>query len=868
VTEGIEPLQTTGEPPRSARELLTGWANQQDGWIRAIVGEVVSTRREMSVDAITAAKDRYLIEKQLAEGESAAVPAIGVPNGNGDPGEGLRLMSLRSCRGVNALAEDQEISFHPRLTVLFGENAAGKTGYVRVLKRIANVRSAEPIIPDIHRPSSSGEPEALIRYALGDTEYEVTWRGEAGLSPFTRMTVFDSPAVALHLEGSVTYVFTPADLALFRYSHSAIEAVRAQLEEEASARQPRQNPFLTAFTRGTAVYAEIEALGAGTDLARLDELAAVSEADLAELDALRISVEALSSATSAGRRDALKTRSAVLQHLITLAEVVSAFDADAYAEAIRAAGMAQDAHAEAADAVYSDGQLPAELRPVWQAFLEAGERFLAASGMANYPEAEDECIYCGQKLEAASRALIRAYREYASGATTAAVAEARERVAAVAARLVSQEVGTAIQTLGALLPGLEEDVDAPEWVSDGRRLVDYVSALGEAVVQGRPEPSTTFPPDEVRRLQPQLAAAATQAQETLRTLEGDAAEQARVLTEDRARIAAFESRQNLARLLPDIRSYAEGAAWASKLRTLLARFPGLLRSLTEASKVASEEILNRDFERVFYQECAALRAPTVTLDFPGRRGEASRRKSVAADHTITAILSQGEQKVIAIADFLAETSLRAVSAPIVFDDPVDSFDHRRVGEIAKRIADLADEHQVVVFSHDIMFAANLLSHFEDRRADCAYFQVTEDQGRKGIVSKATHARLDTLNSIRSRMNEAIQAAQGAGSGERQDLIDGAYDHIRAWCEVAVETKLLAKVTQRYQPNVAMQELGRIRTDRLGPAITTIYPIWEKANRYIPGHSQPLVTLGVRPTLDELRGDWAALQQALRDYEAD
>lgn len=119
-----------------------------------------------------------------------------------------------------------------------------------MLKRIANVRSAEPIIPDIHRPSTSGEPEALIRFALGDTEYEVTWRGEAGVSPFTRMTVFDSPAVALHLEGSVTYVFTPADLALFRYTHSAIEAVRAQLEEEASARQLRQNPFLTAFTRG------------------------------------------------------------------------------------------------------------------------------------------------------------------------------------------------------------------------------------------------------------------------------------------------------------------------------------------------------------------------------------------------------------------------------------------------------------------------------------------------------------------------------------------------------------------------------------------------------------------------------------------
>ena len=373
--------------------------------------------------------------------------------------------------------------------------------------------------------------------------------------------------------------------------------------------------------------------------------------------------------------------------------------------------------------------------------------------------------------------------------------------------------------------------------------------------------------DFAQSLEPRLRAAATDAEATLAALEGDAAERGRALTEHRSRVAALEARQALTRLLPEIRTHVENAAWALKLRTLLARFPGLLRSLTETSKAASQEVLNGDFQRVFYEECRLLRAPTVTLDFPGRRGEAARRKTVARDHTLAAIVSQGEQKVIAIADFLAEASLRTATAPIIFDDPVDSFDHRRVAEIAKRIADLSEHQQVVVFTHDIMFAANLLSHFEGSRAECAYYQVTEDQGHKGVVSKATHARLDTVASITSRVNEAIQAAQPAAGGDRQERIDAAYDHIRAWCEVVVEIKLLAKVTQRYQPNVAMQQLAQIKADRLGAAITAIYPIWEKSNRYIPGHSQPLASLGIRPTLDELRADWAALQQALADYEA-
>jgi hypothetical protein len=94
------------------------------------------------------------LEKQLSPGEVPDVPLLGDDGTNGDAAEVLRLSKLRECEGVNALATGQEITFNPRMTVLFGENAAGKTGYVRILKLLANVRSAEKIIPDIHRPTA------------------------------------------------------------------------------------------------------------------------------------------------------------------------------------------------------------------------------------------------------------------------------------------------------------------------------------------------------------------------------------------------------------------------------------------------------------------------------------------------------------------------------------------------------------------------------------------------------------------------------------------------------------------------------------------------------------------------------------------
>jgi recombinational DNA repair ATPase RecF len=859
---------TTSSPTpllnQSARQRLIDWANQQDAWVRAIVGEVISTRRDMSSDSLSVVRDAYLVEKKLADGEAPEASLLGDTNGNGDAAEPLRISELRECAGVNALAREQEIKFNPRMTVLFGENAAGKTGYVRVLKLLANVRGAQAIIPDIHRPSSRATPEAVVKYSLGGTSGELAWHGEKGVAPFTRITVFDSPAVALHLEENVTYVFTPADLALFGYAHAAIEGVRALLQRDMTDRLPKQNPFLTAFSRGTDIYPRIEALSASTNLSELERLAAVNDAEKTDLDSLKVNVEALTSASSGNQAEMLRNRATVLHNLITLCGSLHAFDTRAFTEAVDAEQSARTAQTTSAAAVFGGGLLPDPMRPAWQRFLEAAEEYLAASGQAAYPEKDEVCIYCHQALDNAARSLIGSYREYASGAIATAVVTATSVVTTLQSPIIGPTVTAAIEGLRATLPALAEGEHVPDWVGEGKSLLAQVETLVEVVAERKKPVSagTALSDTLLARLRVALAEVET----AIRGLEGDATQRSKLLIEQRGKVAQIEARLRLAQLLPDIRAYVEQAAWADRLKTLLGRFQGLLTGLTSVSKLASEDVLNRDFERVFYEECKTLRAPNVTLDFPGRRGHAARTKKVAGDHSLSDILSEGEQKVIAIADFLAETSLRGGPAPVVFDDPVNSFDYRRVREIAKRIAALSAEHQVIVFTHDIWFTSELLSEFEHLPSECTYYQVVEDGGVKGIVSRASHPRLDNVTSVRKRINAAIQDAVGGTDDDRQHRIDAAYSEVRTWCETVVESVLLNRVTQRHQPNVAMQNLSAIKVGQLQTTIDVIYPIWEKANRYTTAHSQPLGTLGVRPSISELKQDWTDLQQALRQYE--
>lgn len=405
----------------------------------------------------------------------------------------------------------------------------------------------------------------------------------------------------------------------------------------------------------------------------------------------------------------------------------------------------------------------------------------------------------------------------------------------------------------------------PDWVTDSQFLLAEGEKVHEAV-RDRRNPEAADDTLALEALLPRLTVALSEAETSIRGLEGDATERTRLLTEQKARIALIDARLRLAQLLPDIRVHVANAAWADSLRTLLGRFQGLLAGLTGVSNLASEDALNHDFERVFTEECLALRAPTVTLDFPGRRGQAARRKKVSQDHSLPDILSEGEQKVIAIADFLAEASLRTGSAPIIFDDPVNSLDHRRVREIAKRIAELSAEHQVIVFTHYIWLATELLGAFDDTPGECSSYLIREEGGVKGLVSGERHPRSDTVQSIGRRINAKIQDAASGDDEGRQERIDSTYDLVRTWCERVVEHVLLKKVAQRFQPNVAMQNLNDIHADRLGRAISTIYPIWEKASRYMTGHSQPMDTLSIRATVTELKQDWADLQQALTDYE--
>ncbi len=840
--------------PRTA---LADWANSGDEWIRFLVRHVLATGRPLAAPTLDDAYDLFREEKGLDPRSMGIEPALEVELGVVQREAALTIARVDEVHGVNALAPGAVIDFNDGLTILFGENGTGKTGYARILKALAASRKADPILPNVHEDAPSS-PRARIDYSLGGVPGLLQWTGETGKAPFTRMSVFDSPAVNFHVDDDLEYVYTPATLALFTHVTNALQAIQEKAGVEVRDLTPSSGALLSRFKRGSSLYPKIETLGASTDLAELEALQIAGVEGEERLTELQRSLGALQSNAAGTQLAALRRVQRVIAVAAGYASTVAGFDAAAYEDDVSEHHRLAQEYSAFRDALFAAARLPAAPDETWQRFIVAGEayrRHLQDVGAAS----ADLCLYCRQSLSDDAARLLDRYGALLEDVLATRLDDRREALAR-SAELLSSQPWAEVDTF---LDEQEAPEDAPDYVLLLGEVSGFRSEINSAVASGSAlDPALIA---ALASIAQRLDVLSTEIGASIDELDRRVQDRDVVMGELQRELLEHEARLELGKVMPDIRVRVARAKRAHQLEILSRKLPATLRQVTELSKAASEALINQNFEALFAEECNALRAPELRLEFVGRQGRAQRRKVLAGKHRPSKVLSEGEQKVIAIADFLAEARLTGITAPVVFDDPVTSLDHRRINEVADRVAALAKDNQVIVFTHDILFATNLLSRFE-KTTKCTYFQVS-DEGGKGQVARATGPRWDTVKNITKQINATIEAAKKAEGELRASLVRTGYDWIRSWCEVFTEMELLQEVTQRYQPNVKMTMLPKIKSDALPDAIETITKIFEDACRHIDGHSQPLVTLAVSPTLTGLESDWNELQECRKAYLA-
>jgi len=860
--------QQSTEKQTTAREVLVTWANDQENWVRSIVHEVLNTHQPASDETIEEAYATCLSEKGLSSASVTESPKLGLDAEDDEKGEALRLTALKKVENVNRLAPGQQIDFNARLTILYGENATGKSGYVRILKRAAAVRSVEDVLPDIHATTTPGQPTAIIEYTLNGVPDSVTWMGQAGLRPLTRMSIFDSRAVSFHLDDELTYIYTPRDLALFQYVNEGIAAVSDRLDSARKEAELSENPFLHRFQSGSVVFPKIETLSAATDIVELETLASVSDEEMAGLPRLREEVDALNPQLIAFRLELVRAERELLSSIHSSATTIAGFDCDAYNQALEALKEAEEKQRTATQSAFAGFDIPGMLSDAWRKFVTAGDAYLKDLAIENYPEEGKACLYCRQDLAKSAVVLLRQYHDYSNNTLRTDVDAARAALTAAASTVQAVDLTTLQPGVTLKKVAQEGQTPAAVYVSASKFLTSAPALLEQ--VQGRQPITSPGVVTDASALKDSAQTALDQVDATLEVLQTQSKERQSARAKAEKKVRDLQDRITLKEQLPAIRSAVENAKWAERAKLILMkRFPLLKKSLTIQTKVASEDLLNTDFQRLFEEERKALRAPSVKLQFPGKDAAAARRKSLG-DHRLSEVLSEGEQKVIALSDFLAEAAIRPTSAPILFDDPVNSLDYKRIEHIVERLYTLSTNHQVVVLTHNIWFASLLLAKFEDKKTakGCSFFSVDLGPGEQpGFVSGGTHPRLDSPAKISGRINDIIQSASAATGETRSALIERGYAQLRAWCEVVSEQEILQGLSMRYRANIMVGQLKKIHADRLDGTAEVICRVFDRACGVIESHAMATETLNTAPDLQDLKNDWEDAREALAAYKA-
>ncbi|MHA6834903.1 AAA family ATPase [Ralstonia pseudosolanacearum] len=731
----------------------------------------------------------------------------------------VELLAMKNLLYVNAIAENQHLPFSAAgLTVIYGDNGSGKSGYSRVLKRACRARDqTEAIHPNANLPAGkAGTPEATFEIAVDGVAKDAHWtQGKTAPSELSSFAIFDSRCARAYLDSEDDFSYVPYGLDVFEGLAKLCKQLRASIDAE----HAQSAPDLTAFVPlqgDTAVGKLIASLSAKTTQAQIDALATLTEGELAQHDALDKSLKENNPREKAtqlrlrARRVATIATNAITKGALVDQGVVTKLRdlADSYRTAQAAAALAAKQFKEV------ENLLPGTGGDAWHELFDAARKFAVESHPdKTFPAlgADAPCPLCQQPLgEGAARLLrfetfIQQEAEKTSQARRSALyAEYKPFIAHILTLNLDDATYSEIEALD---HQLAVDTKAFESLLTARQ-----EAIKAAVLShqwGGLDQGLTNPAARLQALADKLNAEAE-------TLEKASDEKARAALQKQ--FSELDGRIRLSKVKDAVVTAVAKLSHQRKLAQCLSAVKTNAISL-KASELA-EKVVSKELAEALNREFKALGVGTLSVSLQSRtdRGKALHKLKLELPQSRSPsdILSEGEQRAVAIGSFLAEVGLNGGKGGIVFDDPVSSLDHRRRERVAKRLATEAAQRQVIVFTHDIYFLCLLVEEAKLASVPTSTQSLIRRAEGFGIADpelpfegKSTSKRVGALKAQQQTIAKLHK--DGEEQEHRKQTVE-AYFRLRMAWERAVEEVLLREVILRFRKGVETQRLVGVVVD--------------------------------------------------------
>ena len=785
-----------------------------------------------------------LEELQLQIEQAAGFPVEGVPDpvplavdhlshaASNDPK--TVLASLGPVRHVDRLSSDQPpLRFAVNgVTIVYGTNASGKSGYCRIARRLCRSLTSVDLRGNVYDADAPDLPEVRVAFRVGGDDQqkeERVWSGNQDPPvELSRISVFDAATARVYVDEQRRIEFLPYELDLLNKLGLACRALDRGFRARMAILGARLNaPLPAGYREGTAVHAMLGLLVPETDLTDLPSerdlraLGTWSANDQTELDSIQEQLMRDPQVLIRLRTDA-KQALDIVKHDVTRIEDGLA---DAAIATTRRAKQEADTTRRAAEAaarsLFSGQPIPDLGSETWRQILTYARDFAATT----FPDAPPPqlassglCVLCHQALDEPAAARLVAFDDYISGrATEESVAAARvfseHQASLMAVRVRSRrEVETllagytersvrgrdSVARISAFFDNAEQRLGA---VTRAIREDRYDSL--DALDSMSPSPGR-FIEDEIARLDAEIA--------ELERVERDELALVRL----QARLADLADRK---RMSEDLEAIVERRTRLEERYRLDAcirqcRLTAITRRITDRRR----EVLTPTLRARLHRELERLQLTHLPLDLSDRGEEAQSTVEIDLNapqriRNNSEVLSEGEQRGLALACFLAELHELGSDHGIIVDDPVSSLDHTRMKAVAERLAEEASiGRQVIVFTHNIVFH-HLLWTAARRARVGRHREWMSNAGndRFGLID-ASHQPWQ-LKRVPQRLHEIGEefASLTAGGYDHTDqdfrlAVIGLYTKMRSTWERVVEEVLFNNVVQRFRGEVLTQSL--------------------------------------------------------------
>jgi hypothetical protein len=405
----------------------------------------------------------------------------------------VSLISVTHHRGVNALAPEQTVAFGPNLTIVYGQNAAGKSGYTRILKRGCRSRFAEDILGNVLADGAPLKGQATIRYRAGEGEQAAAWAPDAApTGALASVSVFDGQCAPVYLRDKTDVAFRPFSLDVFDKLSGACGEIKKRLDSERFALNGAI-ASLPKVAEGTKVAALLASLTSLTKPDAVRVLATLSEKDEARVKALRDQQRDLLASDPRKSAQELDLKAGRFDLVANHIKGLVALLGNAGLEALRASAdvlaAAQAALAHLRKIVMTPDLLPGTGEEAWRAMWDAAGEFSAAAYAENaFPAVFDgaKCVLCQQPIGTDAAERFKHFRELVMSTAqvdvrTAEAAHAKSLEAVRKARIDRDDISLALDELSAYDAGLTRRV---------RRFLEEAALVKKPVADGQPLPSS------------------------------------------------------------------------------------------------------------------------------------------------------------------------------------------------------------------------------------------------------------------------------------------------------------------------------------------------------------------------------------------